>query len=53
MTMNEKVWRMLNKADKAQLELLPQYTSEEIQESHKIHKNIQFPGQDFNLGSPA
>ena len=37
MTMNDEVQRMLNKADKAQLELLSRYISEEIQETHKIH----------------
>jgi len=34
--MNDEVRRMLNKADKAQLELLLQYISDEIQESHKM-----------------
>jgi len=37
MTMNDEVRRMLKKVDKAQLELLSQYISEEIQECHKIH----------------
>jgi len=36
MTMSDEVRRMSNEADKAQLELLLQYISEEIKESHKI-----------------
>jgi hypothetical protein len=34
--MSDEVRRMLNEGDKAQLELLLQYISEEIKESHKI-----------------